>query len=229
MPNHVTNILTASATVIAALKGASLVDFNSLIPMPPAVRDTKAESRSTCLAELITGKTNVRPKPGDLVASLTLSNAIQMLESGGIKTLVTDEDFENFVTMLRNFRSHGALCWYDWAVDHWGTKWNAYDIKETADGVQFETAWSAPHPVIKALAAKHPDEKIVHRWADEDIGSNLGTRVYHFGTETDIEINDRVDFALTITGSDREYYRLNATSGKWEYYDADEASEGGAA
>lgn len=222
MPNHITNKLKASPEVIAALNGPeAAVDFNSQIPMPPELRIT-ADCAATNLAELITGQMELRPSSGNMLESLKLSNVIRDLtERGGINGFKTDQDFENFIQMLRNWRKHKALCWYDWACEHWATKWNAYDIETETDHVQFDTAWSAPHPVIAALAAKFPDERIEHQWADEDIGSNLGHRVYHFGAVTEIEIRDKIDFALTITGRDREYYRANPTTGLWEYHETE--------
>ena len=50
--------------------------------------------------------------------------------------------------------------WYDWSIANWGTKWNAYDIRvqDEWDGgdncemeIHFDTAWSAPFPIINAL------------------------------------------------------------------------------
>lgn len=224
MPNHITNIIKASAPVIAALKGESLVDFNSVIPMPESLKNVTCDGRAESLAKLLTGQINLQPKAGDFLAGLTLSNVIRDLSAGGIKGFRTDEEFETFVTMLRNFRQHGHLTWYDWGCAHWGTKWNAYHSKDIAGGIQFDTAWSAPHPVLAAIAAKHPDERIEHSWADEDIGNNCGHTVYRLGATTKLPIEDPVDFALTLTGSDREYYRVSPTTGKWEYHDADEKS-----
>ena len=35
--------------------------------------------------------------------------------------------------------------------------------------------------LIEKLAAKFPQVKITHKWADEDIGSNVGMMVYEYG------------------------------------------------
>jgi hypothetical protein len=76
----------------------------------------------------------------------------------------------------------GTVCWYAWNSKGWGTKWNAYDQEIAEDHVQFDTAWSHPAPVIEALAAKFPDEEIRCKWADEDVGNNLGEYIIK-GTE----------------------------------------------
>ena len=49
--------------------------------------------------------------------------------------------------------------WYEWHVDNWGTKWNAYDpqpeCEKNTDKVvytlNFNTAWSAPIPIWDKL------------------------------------------------------------------------------
>ncbi|WGT32136.1 hypothetical protein [Pseudomonas atacamensis] len=65
----------------------------------------------------------------------------------------------------------------DFARDVWGTKWNAYDqvIELDAGELSFDTAWSCPIPVLTELSRLHPDDEIVVRYADEDLGSNCGT------------------------------------------------------
>jgi len=70
----------------------------------------------------------------------------------------------------------GYPSWYEWRIDKWGTKWNAYEIKEAPCDpiVEFMTAWSAPHPVICRISECFPDLTIVHKWADEDTGGYCG-------------------------------------------------------
>lgn len=76
----------------------------------------------------------------------------------------------------------GDLNWYDWSVNHWGTKWNASEESVTSfvDGdlayalVSFETAWSAPMPIYRAIREQYPDLHVSVRYADEDIGRNCG-------------------------------------------------------
>ncbi len=222
MPNHITNIIKANNEVITALRGEeSAVDFNTMIPMPESLREISSNGDDR-IVKLLFGKLPLRPNPNDLLASLTVSNALRDIQEGCLSKW-DNERFENFITMLRNFREHGFVSWYDFGCDKWGTKWNAYDIVESEDGnsVKFETAWAAPHPVIEVLAAKFPGVCIEHLWASEDIGNNIGHRRYCDGV-TNLPIDDPVDFALTITGRDREYYRANPETGKWEYFEQSE-------
>lgn len=71
-------------------------------------------------------------------------------------------------------------CWNAWNRDNWGTKWNGYDtepIKGT-DGdaavLRFQTAWSHPVKVIVALSQAEPEALFTIRFADEDLGHNMG-------------------------------------------------------
>ena len=62
--------------------------------------------------------------------------------------------------------------WYDWSVQHWGTKWDACESNIQDNLVAFETAWSCPVPVLKKLGEKVGGLLVF--FADEDIGSNCG-------------------------------------------------------
>ena len=50
--------------------------------------------------------------------------------------------------------------WEAWAVDNWGTKWNAQEVstKTKPDNIwfQFSTPWDFPTPVFEALANEFP-------------------------------------------------------------------------
>lgn len=110
-------------------------------------------------------------------------------------------------------------CWYSWNSNNWGTKWNAYDYSvEPAAGdlcrVQFDTAWSHPEPVIRALAAKFPDEEIQVVFADEDLGSNVG-RYKIRGNETYDEYfpeygDESLELAASVKYPGQTYAELRA-------------------
>jgi hypothetical protein len=69
----------------------------------------------------------------------------------------------------------GVVCWYEWNIQNWGTKWNAYETeRRSATELKFETAWSHPVPIMEALAERFPNAIIEVKYADEDIGSNVG-------------------------------------------------------
>lgn len=218
MPNHVTNIIKASSTVLGALRGKEdLVDFNSIIPCPESLNNVILDRTEDAVDNLFKELEN-EPLESENVFKKFKIYTIRQKWYYGSQTLEKDsKTFKNFIQMLQNKREYGFVGWYDFNCTNWGTKWNAYDIVAIECGIQFDTAWSAPHPVIKKLAEMFPNEKIEHLWADEDIGNNLGHRIYFRTTFQDKPIFDKIDFALTIKGDDREYYWKNPETELWEY------------
>ena len=52
--------------------------------------------------------------------------------------------------------------WYDWRLQNWDTKWDAYDLTvededEDQHEVTFNTAWSPPEPICAAIREDYPD------------------------------------------------------------------------
>lgn len=103
----------------------------------------------------------------------------------------------------------GDLNLYDWSIDHWGTKWNTSysNCDQRTQTFDFETAWSAPDPVVAELAKKFPNAKFIHKFADEDIGSNCGIYVYQNGKLNYFDDRDGdVEFACDIWGYNYDEY-----------------------
>ena len=78
--------------------------------------------------------------------------------------------------------------WFDWYTFHneyWGTKWNAYDgytkIGKTQITLVFSTAWTFPEPIALTLSSITEKLKcdLDLRFADEDIGHNLGRIIFN--------------------------------------------------
>ena len=176
MPNHVTNKVDAPKEVLAALLNAEgRIDFNTVIPYLGKFDWSVIDGLAETCAEAITGAPlNEHP----LVAHLQRDSRSKACIAG-----CSDEQFEQFVQMLRNKRTTGHFHTLDFAREKWGTKWNAYDqLVDLEQGVfEFDTAWSRPELVFKALSTLHPDAEITLRFADEDIGSNCGTLVLKGG------------------------------------------------
>ena len=60
-----------------------------------------------------------------------------------------------------NVEKYGAGNWYDFCVNHWGTKWDvniAQECERDEDGLSFsgsfDTAWSPPMGIVEKLAAE---------------------------------------------------------------------------
>ena len=52
--------------------------------------------------------------------------------------------------------------WYDWRLQNWDTKWDAYDVCVTDDDpenveITFNTAWSPPEAICSAIREQYPD------------------------------------------------------------------------
>jgi len=71
---------------------------------------------------------------------------------------------------------HSDDRWYDWRVNNWDTKWDAYDVEfvdEDPDQfeVTFNTAWSPPEAICSALREQYPDLSI--SWFYDEPGCEL--------------------------------------------------------
>lgn len=131
MPNHVHNELTFEGKpkriqqVIKSLIGANgLVNFNSIIPMPPSL-NINDESMSESLAYALEGKQSPygHRTPQELIDH--------------IKSKTSDAEFAKAIKTAKiriaNTKKYGYATWYGWSNAYWGTKWNAYDQSWTDD------------------------------------------------------------------------------------------------
>lgn len=209
MPNHITNILRVTGyeherapadlidKVIAAVKGegpdGAAFDFNRLIPMPPDLNIVSGGATSDALALLSDAKAKeMLDWPWVTKEGVTTIEALRELLRKRFSQTAFARGFhdhhDKFGTLdalakrvKSNLEKYGATTWYEWCCDHWGTKWNAYDVTvgKTDDNevtFHFQTAWSPPMPVLDALAKKFPKAHIRLIWCDE--GDDRAHRVY---------------------------------------------------
>lgn len=123
----------------------------------------------------------------------------------------TPDDGDPLITSTKHVYKNGMVGYssdgkspMDFAVERWGTKWNAYSqvVDDRENRLEFDTAWAHPFPVIDKLSRMFPSEPIKVQFADEDLGSNLGEYVILDGkiiedtTPTDEE--DRINFATLV-------------------------------
>lgn len=220
MPNHITNKLQIIGKDVAKvrdfIRGEDLdIDFNKIIPMP---EELHVEAHSGVLDAA----------KNALDVPLHENELIGMLESENRKNqksplTFSDEDWDDFIKCLQNMRNYGHLYWYDWAVENWGTKWNSYGQdhnKNTLNTVWFETAWSMPEPVIKALSEEFPHMRFKIEWADEDTGYNVGMKMFEDGELNDERIpeggtREAYEFCFALQPHKEQYYKLE--NGNYEY------------
>jgi hypothetical protein len=147
-----------------------IFDFNTLVPMPDIIRDT--ESSSTVNDGLVVlGVTDIPDMLGRTVSLReTIANYLAMpwvvaagvADYAGLKRLLMERSpdcVKKARVALKAYEAHGHSSWYSWSIEHWGTKWNAYDVRiieQVSDRLIFcfDTAWSPPIPIFHALAAR---------------------------------------------------------------------------
>lgn len=138
MPNHCTNLLscTSGKNIGEVIKpyltsDGKNIDFNKILPMPEGIEKTIAYST---------------------IESITKEQTDEEREAEKVKLNLLKED---------NTKQYGFPDWYEWCVNKWDTKWNAYncwtledDFNKVEDfgDIGFQTAWSPPIAVIRELA-----------------------------------------------------------------------------
>lgn len=159
------------------------------------------------MSNWVINKVTFETKDKELLDKILTTVKGKSEEYGGI-------DFETIIPMPDDiFRGpigdkeqklYGSKNWYDWSWENWGTKWNACDCESQAKGsnrLEFQTAWAAPHPVIKRVSEMFPDVAIIHKWADEDMGYNCGIKVYKAG-DVKFERDESLMFACDLWNQD---------------------------
>lgn len=174
------------------------LDFNKLIPMPkslniesstsqgdaaclymtainPAVtwynrREKVSQGKFEDLKHKLCDKLRWKPHIDDLSKMFELTEEY-------IAQITKYDDQEKMLifgeAVCRNLYEYGVADWYEWCCRYWGTKWNACQTYWEGRCLSFQTAWSAPHPILEALSKKY-GVAFTHQWADEDIGNNCG-------------------------------------------------------
>lgn len=221
MPNHIANRLEIIGTdeqinsVREFLKGEPfedgkecLIDFNKIIPMP---KELNVESGSEGdLGESILLGYN---RYGREFYQRNLENFNSLNEDRKNRVIELGKQY------LSNIVKYGFRTWYDWAINNWGTKWNAYSIRsENKNIIFFDTAWSNVLNLIKELSLKFPEVEFYYKWADEDCGHNCGeAEVINGESEAFVHINNS-DEAWNLyfelhPGSEEEFEKVD---GEWK-------------
>ena len=160
MPNWTANTIRALGTpqdlraFLEAVKWEDKVfDFNRIIPMPGLLKNT--------------GK-GIRIIDGQRVESwYVIDNTEVFPKEEHVRPFTADEE-----ALLEAL---GHRNWYDWSVDHWGTKWNAFhpEINQTGSAygyveIRFETAWAEPMPVFQKMFEIFPHISFSCTWEYEN-------------------------------------------------------------
>lgn len=200
MPNHVTTIINAPSHVLSALVGTDenneqVIDFEKILPIPKFVERATGVIDSDVLEKFkafmpknypsiyfhvglnifeTSYVMEFRHRNGKKLGQKYLEDVLQKFVAEN--TDIAPSVLEGFVASMISKALTGCLDGYEWRIQYWGTKWNAYECVIDTDNeeVTFDTAWNFPAPVLVALSVKFPNEIIKARYADEDIGVNCG-------------------------------------------------------
>ena len=190
MPNHIQNRLVVTANsneelknFLASIKGEvdangtySHIDFNKIIPMPMALRDTEASSMTDDSIYYYLVKSGQEHLINKILRHSSVYNMDRFANHTEEKLADMMKIGEKYVNI---FNECGAKDWYDWSCANWGTKWNAYETRlETLDAYSvvllFQTAWSGVRNIIQKLTEMFPTITFDYKYADEDMGYNCG-------------------------------------------------------
>jgi hypothetical protein len=179
MPNHVTSRckVTGPAEEIEKFRAqffrtegriadsdALLFDFGAAIPRPTILDAVEAGTISECGASLILFIEGHEAAWDKLYpvwqtrVSLAAPNASR--QEAAKAYLLAHPDWETQGRLrLQALKETGYGDWYQWSIDHWGTKWNSYNVSITSETpleFRFDTAWSFPEPVFVKIAEAYP-------------------------------------------------------------------------
>ncbi len=216
MPNHITNLITfgTDSDSLSAFQkmihdmredGEPLgsFDFNKLIPMPESL-NIEEGTRTEQGLKLYQAFMQER---GAIIKSdmspARKEDALAALDRTWHSRRMKDPDTWSLGEQAyNNLQKYGHTSWYSWCNQNWGTKWNSYQccpLKDGDDTMCFMTAWSAVPGLMKKLSERYPEQTITYRWADEEVGYNVGEIVLKGG--------DIIEDRTPVPGS-REAYEM---------------------
>jgi hypothetical protein len=200
MPNWVTNIveLKGNAEQVASIlefvkSDEREFDFNKIAPIPKELQNTQAPTNIISQKEY--DEQEERLARGELTESE---------KSWGISRGLTLE------LSMEYKKRFGADNWYNWQTANWGTKWNASEVFISDNAISFNTAWSAPEPILAALSEKFPEVEFFIQFADEDFGYNVG--------EVSLIGGNEINTNIPKGGSKEAYLLAYKIQGESEYY-----------
>lgn len=211
--------------------GIGTIDFNKVIPMPESL-SIEAGSRtnnglkkygefiSECMLNART--TDISKLSDEFIAE----NEKEFLKR---HNNIKQDEWELGKTAWNNRQKYGFPSWYEWSINMWGTKWNACGYDNEADysqndSIYFQTAWSAPIPVIKKLSELYPSIEMNIRYADEDLGQNCGELILKGGEVINKLIpktnKEALEFAAEVWDSKLENYGFHINQTGTDYVPA---------
>ncbi len=242
MPNHVTNVITFKNIPIERLnqileaiksdnEGLGSIDFNKIIPMPDTVfkgnlGPVEREKYGTnnwmdwSIANWNTNWNAYEFEPYNYEYNMNVS---QSEKPEATDSLIRD--------LMVNFAEAGDVISYEQAREIFQNEVDFGEIEHSSNEnvIAFDTAWSAPHAVLKQLSRDYPEVRIQHQWFEEVFGFNVGVCEYQNGEAIYENIpcdgsKEAYEMAAEIQGEDLGDlgYRLSDDGKTYDYPEEDE-------
>lgn len=196
MPNHVTHRLKIIAPdrmqldeFLAAIRPDTPVrqdclhlDFNRLVPMPESVRRTESPALVN-IGLIVIGREDLLPE--DVLSGRSMLDVFlghPSIRDKGIETAeqlrpLLEQHYPETAEAGRNaaiaHEETGHVNWQSWSMANWGTRRNACSqslaiIGESEAEIRFDTTFSVPEPVFRAIAGRFPQIRLQGIAHDEE-------------------------------------------------------------
>ena len=155
-------IIPMPATIMDAMSSSAILEWDEL------TRDTSVQCRDIkCGRRMIYKLLKLldmsdKSTVGEALEALELKK-VEPSERGSYDTLEHYQYLVNQVNLHRyNLAHFGQRNWYDWSLENWGVKWNAYytQIEHDDDGgmvFNFCSPWGWPQSVYEKMVKMFPD------------------------------------------------------------------------
>ncbi|MDO5556344.1 MAG: hypothetical protein Q4G09_07060 [Clostridia bacterium] len=212
MPNNCLNRVTASKEVLDALYNYKKkeVTYKKLIPMPKRLNLTEGSIKNSAITYAFLQKSE---KERIRIVKMLCNKKLKETKTLFQNFLKYQDNFEELKKMnkefkpkdeeialkirtfkqlgeiyLKNIAEYGYATWYEWAINKWGTKWDAYDSIGTPESgeLEFLSAWNPPNGIVKKLFEKFPEEKI--NWYYEEPGMDFAGNYISDGNGNYIDV-----------------------------------------
>ncbi len=114
-------------------------------------------------------------------------------ENGREHYYVVEENYGHTIEEIGKYylgleEKYGCSDWYNWACEHWGTKWDACEAEISDDGdkysIRFDTAWGCPDLWVEELTKRGIDFNLYYEGEE----GWRGMFVSRGGTLTDVAL-----------------------------------------
>ena len=183
-----------------------VLDFNKLIPMPPELDVVAGSSSNVSFAAwwllnnmpefpdhlfrywmaIDEGKMRLKEKYKE---EKKLKKSPNVKSKRFLKFIKECNDTKKYEVDLKlgeeiynNIIKFQFANWYDWRIQHWGTKWNCYECEDEGPRrIAFLTAWAPPDPVFDELSRRYPQIEFTCYSVDEGDSETVWERKYEKG------------------------------------------------